>query len=260
MARALVIGCGRQGQRHKRVLAGLGFKVDTVDPIEPDATFTDLAAAAEAGRSYAAVAVAVPIRLLSRVAIDAMFDFGPPVMLVEKPLGSSADEVAKLDEAAEATDTRVVSGYTERYNPAVMQFAAMLADGDRADVVNVAARRYSPDGGAPDVDPLVDLGVHDIDLAIRTAPGATVHVDAGYAPHRTRVFVAVHGDGVCTVLDLANRMVDNVAIDGAEPLVALWEDALAGEGGYRSLSHEVDVMRCAEFLIGQAAEEPAAEM
>jgi predicted dehydrogenase len=258
MARALVIGLGRQGQRHRRVLAGLGLKVDTVDPIEPEATFADMPAAAEAGKSYAAVAVAVPIRSLARVAIDAMFDFGAPLMMIEKPLGATADEVVKVDEAAAATGTLVVPGYTERFNPAVLQFAAMVADGDRAGVVNVAARRYSPDGGAPDVDPLVDLGVHDIDLAIRTAPGATVHVDAGYAPHRSRVFVAVHEDGVCTVMDLANRMVDNVAIDGAEPLVALWEDALAQDPGYRSLEHEVDVMRCAEFLVGQAAEEPAA--
>lgn len=253
---ALVIGLGRQGQRHRRVLAGLGFRVDTVDPIEPDATFPDLSAAS--GNNYDVVAVAVPIRLLARVAIDAMFDFEPPLMMVEKPLGVCADEVANVDRAAESTGTLVVPGYTERFNPAVMQFAAMIADGDRAEVVNVAARRYSPDGGAPDVDPIVDLGVHDIDIAIRNAPGAVVHVDAGYAPHRSRVFVAVHEDGVCTVLDLANKMVDNVPIDGAEPLVALWEHALKQPPGYRSLQHEVDVMRCAEFLIGQHSEEPAA--
>lgn len=254
--RALVIGCGRQGQRHRRVLTGMGFAVDTIDPIEPDATYSDMSAAA--GNDYDAVAVAVPIRLLARVAIDAMFDFEPPVIMVEKPLGASVTEVVQLDKAAESTGTLVVPGYTERYNPAVMQFAAMIEDGDRADVVNIAARRYSPDGGAPDVDPIIDLGVHDIDIAIRNAPGAVVHIDAGYAPHRSRVFVAVHEDGVCTVLDLANRMVDNVAVDGAEPLVALWENALAQPQEYRSLSHEIDVMRCAEFLIGIAADEPAA--
>lgn len=254
--RALVIGLGVQGQRHRRVLSDMGFMVHTVDPIADGATYEDMSAAA--GSTYDVVAVAVPIRQLARVAIDAMFDFEPPLMMVEKPLGSSADEVVKLDHAAKSTNTLVVPGYTERYNPAVMQFFAMLESGDRTDVVNVAARRYSPDGSRSDVDPMVDLGVHDIDLAIRVAPGATVHVDAGYAPYRTRAFVAVHEDGVCTFLDLANRMVDNVAIDGAEPLWSLWDHALANPPGYRSLSHEIDVMRCAEFLIAAADSEPVA--
>lgn len=253
--RALVIGLGVQGQRHRRVLSDIGFMVHTVDPLVSAATYEDMSAAA--GNTYDVVAVAVPVRQLSRVAIDAMFDFEPMLMMVEKPLGASSDEVQKLDQAAASTNTLVVPGYTERYNPAVMQFAAMLASGDRADIANIAARRYSPDGSRSDVDPMVDLGVHDIDLAIRLAPGAVVHVDAGYAPHRTRSFVAVHDDGVCTFLDLANRMVDNVAIDGAEPLWSLWDHALAEPPGYRSLSHEVDVMRCAEFLVATNAEEPA---
>lgn len=254
--RALVIGLGRQGQRHRRVLADVGFMVDTVDPLVDDATYDDMTQAL--GNSYDVIAVAVPIRQLSRMAIDAMLDFSPPLMMVEKPLGSSSDEVVNIDHAAKSMGTLVVPGYTERYNPAVMQFAAMLDDGDRAEVVNIAARRYSPDGSRSDCDPMVDLGVHDIDLAIRLAPGAVVHIDAGYAPHRTRSFVAVHEDGVCTFLDLANKMVDNVVIDGAEPLWSLWDCALAQPPGYRSLSHEVDVMRCAEFLIGAADAEPVA--
>lgn len=252
--RALVIGLGVQGQRHRRVLSDMGFMVHTVDPMVEAATYDDMSAAAD--NTYDVVAVAVPVRQLSRVAIDAMLDFSPLLMMVEKPLGASADEVENIDRAAASTNTLVVPGYTERYNPAVMQFAAMLEAGDRADVVNVAARRYSPDGSRSDVDPMVDLGVHDIDLAIRMAPGAVVHVDAGYAPHRTRSFVTVHEDGVCTFLDLANRMVDNVPIDGAEPLWSLWDHALAQPPGYASLSHEVDVMRCAEFLVGAADTEP----
>jgi predicted dehydrogenase len=254
--RALVIGLGVQGQRHRRVLNDIGFTVHTVDPIVEAATYEDMAAAS--GSTYDVVAVAVPVRQLSRIAIDAMLDFAPPLMMVEKPLGASADEVENIDRAAKSTNTLVVGGYTERYNPAVMQFAAMLDEGDRAEVVNVAARRYSPDGSRSDVDPMVDLGVHDIDLAIRLAPGAVVHIDAGYAPHRTRSFVTVHEDGVATFLDLANRMVDNVAIDGAEPLWSLWDHALAHPPGYASLSHEVDVMRCAEFLIGANDAEPVA--
>jgi predicted dehydrogenase len=256
MPAALVIGYGRQGKRHARVLGGMGFDVDTVDPVAEGATFTDMGEAHD--KDYDAVAVAVPIRSLSRIAIDAMFDFGSPVMVVEKPLGETAEQVAQLDKAAKSTGTLVIAGYTERYNPAVMQFEAMLADGDRPGVVHVAARRYSPDGGAPDVDPIIDLGVHDIDLAIRLAPGAVTHVDAGQAPHRSRTFVTLHEDGSATVIDLANRMVDNEAIDGAEPLVSLWDFALGHPHGYVSLEHEVDVMRCAEYLIGHAEDVPAA--
>jgi len=245
---ALVIGIGRQGRRHARVLAGLGFDVETVDPVDSEATYESIE---ETDGDYSVVAVAVPIRSLSRVAVEAIFEISPEIALVEKPLGVSIEEVERIDEAARFRDTLVVPGYTERWNPALMQLEAMIADGDREEAIHISARRYSPDGGAPDVDPILDLGVHDIDAALRIGPRAIVHIDAGFAPYRTRIFSVVHADGVSTVLDLANRLVDNVAVDGDEPLAALWRDAISEEPGYRSLEHEAWILRVANYLIAK---------
>lgn len=99
--------------------------------------------------------------------------------LIEKPLAPTPGECERLLKAAEAASAVLCVGHIERFNPVVMQMQAML--GDDTNIYAVDARRLSSTSRRiDDVDVIVDLMVHDLDIVrlLNPSPVAFVHASA----------------------------------------------------------------------------------
>ncbi len=179
--RAAVFGVGHLGKHHARLLAGMP-DVDLVAVVDPDPAKG--AAAAErhgcvhlaegsslAGRLDFAV-VAAPTSLHGAVA-------GPLLRagvscLVEKPLASTAEACRALLEDARAGGATLATGHVERFNPAVRR-AMELGIRPRF----IEAHRLAPyPFRATDVGVVLDLMIHDLDLALAWTGSEIVSVDA----------------------------------------------------------------------------------
>jgi predicted dehydrogenase len=167
-----VVGLGRMGQNHVRVLsllAGveLGFVYD-LDPATTEAVAarygvrgaTDLDAALG---GIEAIIVSSPTtthedyvtRLLPR--IGAFF--------VEKPLTDRLESSRALGTAITAHGALLQVGFIERFNPAAQQLKELL-DASQQVVTVDFARTNKISARITDVDVITDLMIHDIDLAL----------------------------------------------------------------------------------------------
>lgn len=175
-----VVGAGAFGQNHARVYSTLeGVKLTGVADVNFDR-------AREIAALYHAEAFDNPAALLGRV--DAVSVAVPTVKhleaaepflragvhaLVEKPIAPSVEDAQKLIDAARAGGAVLAVGHLERFNPAV----EYVLDTVRHPVF-VEVHRLSgfPDRSL-DVDVLLDLMVHDLDilLALTGSPVTGLH-------------------------------------------------------------------------------------
>jgi predicted dehydrogenase len=85
-------------------------------------------------------------------------------VLIEKPITATVRDAKVLTEAAEASSLVVQVGHIERFNPAYVELKNVLED---MTVLALNLRRLSPYAGSnTDVDVVLDLMIHDIDLAL----------------------------------------------------------------------------------------------
>jgi predicted dehydrogenase len=178
----LIIGYGNMGTKHARVLRELGG-VDSVwgvvDPSEDRrrrATFdnpkcrtfpgmAEALAALRGGDRPACATIAASTPLHFEIA-KALVEERIPT-LVEKPIASTSQQGKALAELAEARQTILTVGHVERFNPAAVAARKLVSDKIIGDVIQMSFRRV---GGSPAdtstlQDVLVDLAVHDFDLA-----------------------------------------------------------------------------------------------
>lgn len=174
-----VVGLGVFGSHHARHYA-----------IHPDALLVAVADA-DSGRAVAtaakygatpfadardligkvdAVSVAVPATAHHEVA-GAFLDAGIHV-LVEKPLAVTADEARDLVARAAKTGAVLAAGHVERFSPITATLRERVVAPRRIATV----RRTMWSGRSTDVDVILDLMIHDIDLVLTVAkaPVATV--------------------------------------------------------------------------------------
>lgn len=146
---ALIVGHGKMGRLHAKVLADLGYTVTTVDP--------DPAAGASHTQvphvRFAVAVVACPIPHLAEQAAP-LIERGIPT-LIEKPMAGTSEDALELASLASRTGTRVTVGYVERFNPQVRALKG-------APILRATFERWND---RPTMDPLLDLTSHDIDLA-----------------------------------------------------------------------------------------------
>lgn len=156
MPSVLLVGSGRMGWNHRRILIELGHNVIVVDPdinVLPDFASLDDAPLIDH------VIVCVPIAQLAQVATQVILR-GPKYVLVEKPLAASEAEALELCKLAKQHDVKLVCGFTEVCNPAVRTLKNNVLP-DLGPIVEVETRRI---GGKPSSDypAMLDLGVHDM--------------------------------------------------------------------------------------------------
>jgi UDP-N-acetylglucosamine 3-dehydrogenase len=159
-----LIGLGAMGRRHARALRSLEARYEIAGGYDPRAEARTpegverLASCEEAILRAEVVVVATPIEAHAPVAHQALAA-GKDV-LVEKPICATTAEANALVAAARGA-ARLFVGHSERFNP-VVRALRRLVGGEG--VARLDLRRVGPSragaGGA-----LVNLGVHDLDLA-----------------------------------------------------------------------------------------------
>ena len=99
-------------------------------------------------------------------------------VLVEKPLAASAAEAHALAERARELGRVLQVGHTERFNPAV---SAALAVADRPRYI--VSERLGPfTGRSTDIDVILDLMIHDLDIVASLVPSPLAEVRAVGVP------------------------------------------------------------------------------
>ncbi len=179
-----VVGLGYFGSHHARHYAANAASrlvaVVDADPERAEAAALRFGVEAMAdhramiGRVEAA-SVAVPTSLHHRVAGD-LIDAGIHVF-VEKPIAGNAREAGDLVERAGRQGVTLQVGHIERYAPA---FRALMERIEAPRLIE-CVRHTTWTGRATDVDVVLDLMIHDIDLALTIAASPVISVAASGA-------------------------------------------------------------------------------
>ena len=86
-------------------------------------------------------------------------------VLVEKPIASTLEEAATLNELAATHGVVLQVGHIERFNPAVRELRRKIDDGMLGSIYSIHAMRLSPyPARIRDCGVVLDLASHDIDL------------------------------------------------------------------------------------------------
>ena len=184
-SRVGVVGTGYLGRLHARVLTEMpeadvvGF-VDSNDAIAGEIAetlrlrrFDSVAALA---REVECAVVATPTTTHfddARELIEAGRD-----VLVEKPITAEVDEGRKLNALAEQRQRILQVGHVERYNPAIVAVAPLLRD-----IRYLEAERLGVFvGRSLDIDVLLDLMIHDLNLVLSLLHSRVTEVRAVGVP------------------------------------------------------------------------------
>ena len=183
--RAVVIGVGHLGQHHARILSALpGVTlvgvVDTnheraVRIAEERGTTAYREVREVSGRIDVAV-VAVPTESHATIAIG-LIESGIHT-LVEKPLAQTVAEADVLIAAANLAGVVLAVGHSERFNPAVAAARPYLTDPRFIEVHRLGT--FSD--RSLDIDVVLDLMIHDLDLILSLVPSEVEGVEAVGVP------------------------------------------------------------------------------
>ncbi len=178
-----VIGVGSMGQQHARIMASLpGVRlVGVADANSGQATTIAGRYGAKAFEDYRqllesveAVSIAAPTALHHAIGMECLRR--KVHVLMEKPLAGSVREAKELAEAASEAGKVLQVGHVERFNPTFTEMAKVLAN-ER--LLALEARRLSPFvQRAADVSAVLDLMVHDLDLALKLVDSSVAQVQA----------------------------------------------------------------------------------
>ena len=203
-----VVGTGYLGRLHARILTEMP-EVVAVGFVEPnDDIAADIAAnlklkrypsVADLAKEVDAAVVATPTTLHFEVAKQ-LLESGCDVM-IEKPITATVDEARRLIAIAAERARIIQVGHVERYNPAVTAVASTIRD-----VRYFEAERLGVFvGRSLDVDVLLDLMIHDLNLVLSLLGQSVVDVRAVGVPVLTDKV-----DLANVRLELANGAVANL--------------------------------------------------
>jgi len=213
--RVAVVGVGHLGKAHARVYASLpGVRLAAVvDPVRERAEEAARAHGAEvvtdlralAGRVDAA-SVVVPTVAHEAVARD-LLGLGIPC-LVEKPLAKTLEEADRLVDLARRAGVPLQVGHVERFNPAVTALQGRIGAPRFAECHRLSPFKFR----ATDVDVVMDLMIHDIDILLHLVRAPVKRVEAvGIPVMSERIDIAnarLLFEGGCVANVTASRVSD----------------------------------------------------
>ncbi len=189
-----VVGVGHLGKHHARLYAE-DPDAELVAVVDSDRARAE-SIAAEFGceavtelsgipERVRAASIAVPTLHHCRVAVQ-LLQSGRDV-LVEKPLTKDLDEADRILKAASGSGRLVMVGHTERFNPAVVALAKVVDRPRFFEIHRLAAFSTR----STDIDVVLDLMIHDLDLLLYLDGSDPVSVDAvGVAALTDKVDIA----------------------------------------------------------------------
>jgi predicted dehydrogenase len=175
-----VIGVGYLGKYHAQKYAKIDG-VELVGVADLDIAAAETVASENGCTAYSdylellkvvdAVSVVVPTSLHHKVALDCIA--ADVDMLMEKPITTTVAEADEIIDKAAAKDLILQVGHLERFNPAVQAMLPSLTV-----PVFIESQRISTfKSRALDVDVILDLMIHDIDIILNIikSPLETIH-------------------------------------------------------------------------------------
>jgi predicted dehydrogenase len=179
--RAAVIGVGYLGRFHAQKFASMDdvdlAAVMDIDPERAREVAREVGSRAcasydELPDDLDAVSIAVPTTVHAEVAIP-FLERGVAVLL-EKPISARLDEARAIIEAASKGGAKLQIGHLERFNPALLN----LSDSIRNPMF-IEAHRISPfKVRGTDVDVVLDIMIHDIDIILSLVPSPIKSMEA----------------------------------------------------------------------------------
>ena len=176
-----VIGVGSLGQHHARIFSGLpGARLVAV--VDRDTARAGAIAARHGVPALTdhrdlpgdldAVSVAVPTSQHAAVA-ESCLERGFAV-LVEKPMAATLEEAAAMARAADRAGRPLLVGHTERFNPVVRAALSRVRDPRFIEThrLGVFSARST------DVDVVLDLMIHDLDVILSLVPSQVASIDS----------------------------------------------------------------------------------
>lgn len=171
--RVAVVGVGAFGKNHARVyheLAQQGAGVELVAVVDADSEAARSVAGQFGCQALAAVdqllervdAVSVAVPTVHHLAVARSLMTAGIDVLIEKPLASSLAEADELIRLAQAAQRVAQVGHLERFNPAVRATAPLITQPMFFEVHRLSV--FTP--RSLDVDVVLDLMIHDIDVVL----------------------------------------------------------------------------------------------
>lgn len=211
-----VVGLGRMGQNHLRVLSmlkgvELAFLADADQRVAERFGSVHgvpaLSSLDNIGTDVDGIVICTPTVTHAdyvRVAAEKVNN-----IFVEKPLADTLDEAYAISDLARERGLNIQVGFIERFNPAVQELKSII---DRAErVINIDFMRTNKlSARITDVDVVTDLMIHDIDLALYLNGPAVDVVAHGFAQNRMIDFASAlitHRNGRFSRI-LASRVTD----------------------------------------------------
>lgn len=202
-----VVGAGRLGSIHSRVVAGIeGARLAAV-------VDTDLARAKSVAEKYGATAyadvkdlpadiraaiVATPTRFHRTCAL-ALLERGIDC-LIEKPITTTVAEAKEVVDLAERLGRVLMTGHSERFNPVILALSRYKLEPSFIDSQRVSPFSFR----SADVGVVLDMMIHDIDIILHLVKSPVIDVDAVGVP-----VIGKHEDLANARLKFANGAVAN---------------------------------------------------
>ena len=280
-----VIGVGGFGQHHPRVLSEIP-EFSLAGIYDLDVARAEEIAARVGTRTYPspeallddveAICIIVPTSLHSEVAVKAL-NAGKHTF-VEKPIASSLADADAIIEAADKAGVALAVGQIERFNPAFLAAAGAISS-----LRFMRAERLGPWVGTNiDVDIVVDLMIHDIDLLVSLdgtaaadvrasgarvlAPcadivnarielksGVVANLDASRISRAKHRMVRLYGDNEYVSIDMLNRKAAKASVQENE-IVWTEIDVPGKEPLREELTAFIDLIEGRESLIATGIE------
>ena len=182
-----VVGTGAFGRNHARVYRDLqadsALNVQFVGVVDADKALAKTIAAEFTTNAFGSVAellaagvdaVSVAVPTSAHLAVARELMQGGADVLIEKPLATSLAEADDLHRIAEQNNRVVQVGHLERFNPAVRATLPLLTKPMFFEVHRLSV--FSP--RSLDVDVVLDLMIHDLDIVLTMARSAVKEVRA----------------------------------------------------------------------------------
>ena len=208
-----VIGVGALGQHHARVYASLpeAHLVGVVDPFPGRAEQIAGPLGTKVFLKHAdlfdkvdAVSIAAPTILHAQIG-EEFLKSGVHV-LVEKPIAHTLEDADRLIKAARTNDRVLQVGHLERFNPAVVQLREIVRKPRFFEAHRMGL--FSP--RSLDIDVILDLMIHDLDIICLLVPSPVAQVSAvGIAILSNRIDIAntrIHFEDGCVANVTASRV------------------------------------------------------
>jgi predicted dehydrogenase len=186
-ASAIAKACASQGSRNTgvRLVAVVDRDLERARAIAAEHGCEAHADSSAILGRVAAASVAVPT-IHHRAVAEQLLSAGIDV-LVEKPIAASLEEADSILAAGRASGRIVMVGHTERFNPAILALASVVDKPRFLEIHRLAG--FS--ARSTDVDVILDLMIHDLELLLHLDGAETVAVDAvGVAALTDKVDIA----------------------------------------------------------------------